>query len=264
VARLHTSRDDETGEIHRTGTQAIERAVGLLRSLAADGELGITELAARQSLNPSTAHRIARALVAAGLLEQDAVTERYRLGIGLVELGLLTLQRLGIEAARPLLEGLGETTGESINLGVRRGSEVLVVLRVPSPQPLRFEQPAGSRVPIHTSAMGKALLAFAAEPDGEVDRLDDLPRLTSHTLTSRASLKRELRRTRERGYALNDEERNLGARAVGAAVLGRDGHAVAAISVQGPTVRLTDAAIRAVAVQVQDVARRVAAMLPAG
>jgi DNA-binding IclR family transcriptional regulator len=112
--------------------------------------------------------------------------------------------------------------------------------------------------------MGKALLAFAADPDGEVDRLDDLPRLTSHTLTSRASLKRELRRTRERGYALNDEERNLGARAVGAAVLGRDGHAIAAISVQGPTVRLTDATVRTIAAHVQDVSRRVAAVLPAG
>jgi IclR family acetate operon transcriptional repressor len=263
VARQPVSGRDETSEIPRTGTQAIERAVGLLRSFEsdADAELGIMELAARQQLSPSTAHRIARALVAAGLLEQDPDTERYRLGVGLVELGLLTLQRLGVEAARPLLEALADETGESINLGIRRGDDVMVVLRVSSAQPLRFEQPAGSRVPIHTSAMGKAILGYSPDPAGEVDRLGGLARLTSHTLTSRAALKRELQRTRERGYAVNDEERNLGARAVGAPVLDRCGHAVAAISVQGPAVRLTERLIPAVAARIQEVAPRVAAVL---
>jgi DNA-binding IclR family transcriptional regulator len=266
VARSDLGGGDETTETPRTGTQAIERAVGLLRSFEthADAELGIMELATRQQLNPSTAHRIARALVAAGLLEQDPDTERYRLGIGLVELGLLTLQRLGVEAARPVLESLGEATGEAINLGVRRGDDVMVVLRVPSAQPLRFEQPAGSRVPIHTSAMGKAILAYAPDPAAEVDRLSELTRLTSHTLTSRAAFKRDLQRTRERGYAVNDEERNLGARAVGVPVLDRRGHAMAAISVQGPTVRLTDETVRTVASRLQEIAPKVASVLLLG
>jgi IclR family acetate operon transcriptional repressor len=266
VARRQPVREDETAEIPRSGTQAIERAVGLLRSFEADddAELGIMELAARQQLSPSTAHRIARALVAAGLLEQDPETERYRLGVGLVELGLLTLHRLGVEAARPLLEELGETTGESINLGVRRGDDVVVVLRVSSTQPLRFEQPAGSRVPIHTSAMGKAILAYSLDPVREVDQLGELVRLTSHTLTSKVALKRDLQRTRERGYAVNDEERNLGARAVGVPVLDRRGHAMAAISVQGPTVRLTDRVVDAVALRVQALAPKVASMLLLG
>ena len=256
--------DLEAADGRRRGTQAIERAVALLRSFDTDAELGIMELAARHQLSPSTAHRIARALVDAGLLEQDPHSERYRLGIGLVELGLLTSQRAGVEAARPFLEALGEATGESINLGVRRGEEVMVVLRVQSPQPLRFEQPAGSRVPIHTSAMGKAVLAFSAEPDAEVDRLAALKRLTSNTLTSRAALKRDLHLTRERGYAVNDEERNVGVRAVGAPVLDRRGRAMAAISVQGPTVRLTDQVVPKIAAQVQDVAPRVASVLVLG
>jgi DNA-binding IclR family transcriptional regulator len=254
----------ETADSPRTGTQAIERAVGLLRSFDEEAELGIVELAARQHLSPSTAHRIARALVTAGLLEQDPRTERYRLGIGLVELGLLTLQRVGVEAVRPLLEELSDATGESINLGIRRGSDVMVVLKVPSPQPLRVEQPAGSRVPIHTSAMGKAILAYSADPAGEVDHLDELAKLTSHTLTSRAALKRELQRTRDRGYAVNDEERNVGVRAVGAPVLDRRGHAMAAVSVQGPTVRLTDEAIPGVASRLQELTPRVASILLLG
>ncbi len=117
---------------------------------------------------------------------------------------------------------------------------MLVVLRVASAHPLRVEQPAGSRVPVHTSAMGKAILAWAHDPAQEVDGLDELGRATTRTLTSRAALKRELQRARELGYAVNDEERNIGVRAVGAPVLDQHGHAFAAISVQGPTVRITD------------------------
>ena len=191
--------------------------MSILRSFDDAPELGIVDLAHRLGLSPSTTHRIVRALVEARLLDQDPRTERYRLGVGLAELGLRTLQRLGVEAARPLLEELAAETGESVNLGVRHGGEVLVVLRVASAHPLRVEQPAGSRVPVHTSAMGKAILAWAHDPAQEVDGLDELGRATTRTLTSRAALKRELQRVREIGYAVNDEERNIGVRAVGRA-----------------------------------------------
>ncbi len=235
--------------------------MGVLRSFESADDLGIVELAARQGLSPSTTHRIVRALVDAGFLAQDERTERYRLGVALVELGLLTLRRLGVDAARPLLEELGRETGEAINLGIREGNDVLVVLRVPSAQPLRFEQPAGSRVPIHTSAMGKAILASTAPTTGRLDGLDHLERFTARTVTSKSVLRRELDEIRQRGYALNDEERNLGVRAVGAPVLDRQGRAIAAISVQGPTVRLTDVVVAAIAPLVRDTARRVADVL---
>ena len=156
-----------------------------MRTFETASELGITELAARHQLSPSTAHRIARALVDAGFLEQDERTERYRLGVGLAELGLLTLRRIGVDSARPLLEELSAATGESVNLGVRRGDSVLVLVRVVSDQPLRFEQPEGSSVPIHTSAMGKALLAFSADPVTEVDGLAALPASSRPTRSRR-------------------------------------------------------------------------------
>ena len=232
--------------------------MSILRSFDDAPELGIVDLAHRLGLSPSTTHRIVRALVEARLLDQDPRTERYRLGVGLAELGLRTLQRLGVEAARPLLEELAAETGESVNLGVRHGGEVLVVLRVASAHPLRVEQPAGSRVPVHTSAMGKAILAWAHDPAEEVDALVELGRRTTRTLTSRTALKRELQRTRELGYAVNDEERNIGVRAVGAPVLDQHGHAFAAISVQGPTVRITDTLVPRLALRVQDASRRAA------
>jgi DNA-binding IclR family transcriptional regulator len=152
-----------------------------------------------------------------------------------------------------------------VNLGIRSGAEVLVVLAVPSAQPLRFDQMAGSRVAIHTSAMGKCLLAFAPPaPGGEVDDLSGLPRLTrftDRTITRRDRLADELQRARNRGWALNDEERNAGVRAVAAPVLGPDGRAVAAVAVQGPAVRLAKKQLPDVAEQLTAITGRVAPLL---
>jgi DNA-binding IclR family transcriptional regulator len=152
-----------------------------------------------------------------------------------------------------------------VNLGIRSGAEVLVVLAVPSPQPLRFDQMEGSRVAIHTSAMGKCLLAFAPPaPGGEVDDLSGLPRLTrftDRTITRRDRLADELQRARNRGWALNDEERNAGVRAVAAPVLDAAGSAVAAVAVQGPAMRLPDDLLSSVADAIMATSRAVGPLL---
>ena len=236
----------------RTGAQSVERALAVLRCFEqADRSLGVSEIAAATGLTVSTAHRLTRALCAGGLLMQDPRSERYELGPLVVVLGRRAEEHLGYARVLPTLELLAESTGESVNLGVRSGAEVLVVLAVPSPQPLRFDQLEGSRVPIHTSAMGKCLLAFAPDAPGtDADVLSGLPRLTrftDRTITSRDRLAAELRRTRERGWALNDEERNPGVRAVAAPVLDTVGSAIAAVAVQGPAMRLPDDRLASVA-----------------
>src|SRR5919106_1547095 len=173
-------------------------------------------------------------------------------------------EQLGYARALPALESLADATGESVNLGIRSGADVLVVLAVPSRQPLRFDQLAGSRVPIHTSAMGKCLLAFAAPPPAGAGALSELPRLsrfTERTITRRDQLVAELERTRARGWALNDGERNPGVRAVAAPVLEGSGAAVAAVAVQGPALRLPDDSLEAVAGQVVEAAEAIGPML---
>jgi IclR family acetate operon transcriptional repressor len=229
----------------RSGAQSVERALAVLHCFErADRSLGVSELAAATGLTISTTHRLTRALCAGGLLMQDPRSERYQLGPMVVVLGRRAEEHLGYARVLPALESLAESTGESVNLGIRSGAEVLVVLAVPSPQPLRFDQLPGSRVPIHTSAMGKCLLAFVPPvPGADVDVLSGLPRLarfTDRTITRRDRLAAELEQTRERGWALNDEERNAGVRAVAAPVLDAAGAATAAVAVQGPAMRLPD------------------------
>ncbi|HEY3142594.1 MAG TPA: IclR family transcriptional regulator [Acidimicrobiales bacterium] len=230
----------------RSGAQSVERALSVLRAFeASPGALGITEVAAHTGLSISTAHRLTRALCAGGLLRQDPRSERYQLGPTLVVLGRRAEDQLGYAHTLPILEELAEVTDESVNLGIHSGTEVVVVLDVPSRQPLRFNQSEGTRVPIHTSAMGKCLLAFTHDPMAAVEALGRLHRLTDRTITNRPALLEELDLTRARGWAVNDEERHTGVRAVAAPVLASDGTAVAAVAVQGPAIRLDDAAITA-------------------
>ncbi|TWF95558.1 IclR family transcriptional regulator [Saccharopolyspora dendranthemae] len=231
---------EETSPPARTGAQAVERALRVMRALEESGEpLGITELARQTALTISTAHRMAKTLADRGLLAQDPITERYQLGPALVALGEKAAQRLGYDRALPALRELSATTGESINLGIRAGNDVHVALHVPSPQPLRFDQPAGTTVPLHVSAMGKCLLACVGEIDDQVESLGSLPRVTDRSITQAKKLKAELELVRQRGWAINDEERNPGVRAIAVPVL-RGETAVAAIAVQGPSIRVTE------------------------
>jgi DNA-binding IclR family transcriptional regulator len=222
----------------------VERAIAVLKLFeSAEPDLGITEIAHRADLRVSTAHRIVTALRHGGLLERDPSSERYRLGVGMLTLGRRASDVLGIPRFVPGLEALAAATGESVNLGIRSGAEIVVVHRIASSHPLRFDQEPGSRVPIYASAMGKALLAACDDPPREVKSLGQLQRLTRQTESSKA-LVDDLEAVAARGWSLNDEERNVGVRAVGAAILDTVGRPIAAIAVQGPAVRLTDARIR--------------------
>jgi len=233
--------DDAGGGEARTGTQAIDRALRVLALLESAGEdVGVTALASASGLTVSTTHRLLRALAAAGLVAQDSETERYHLGAGLISLGRRAEARLGLQRWHGELRRLADETGESVSLGTRVGNEVLIVDHVPSAQPLRFDAGIGRRVPIHASAMGKMLLALADDPSAEVAALGVLRRFTERTFTSPELLAAELDTVRQRGWSLNDGERDPGVRAVAVAIPATGGGAVAAMAVQGPEVRLTD------------------------
>ena len=224
------------------GTQTIRRAFMVLNLVRdEDGEMGVVEMANRLALNLSTTHRIARGLVAEGYLSQGEGRERYRLGPQSLLLGQAAQRVLGMDAARPVLERLAERTEESVNLGLLDGHHAVVVQRIESTQPLRFSMEVGSRVELHATSMGKALLArndeLAAFLAGHEESLEPLTAKTHSTVTS---LRADLAEIAERGWSVDDEESVEGVRCVGAPILDADGQARAAVAVQAPAVRMPE------------------------
>lgn len=237
----------------KPGTRTVDRSVAVLRSFEDADRQTPTEIAHRAGLSVSTAHRIVHALHATGMLGQDPATDRYFLGPTTAILGRLALERMGATLLQPELTALRDGTGEAVSLGVRTGDEVAVLLHLPSPHPLRYEQPPGGRNPVHACAMGKALLAFGGDP---VAMDEPYRRCTPATLTTRRELEEELARIRERGHSVNDEERLAGVRAVAAPVRDGGGRVFAAVALQGPAVRFGDDRLPALAEAVTATAGR--------
>jgi len=222
------------------GTQLIFRTLDVAECFVTEDELGISEIARMAKLSPSTAHRIVRALVARGYLEQDAGTDRYHLGRSVVLLGQAVRSRFGLDRVLPILEELSASSGESVNLGMLDGDEVVVAMRVASQQALRFDQPVGSRIKVHCSSMGKALLAFGA-PNGpaELGDIELLP-MTPATITSLDDFSAEIDEVRAKGYSRDREEGIVGVSCIGAPVFDSLGRNIAAIAMQGPTARMSE------------------------
>jgi DNA-binding IclR family transcriptional regulator len=170
---------------------------------------------------------------------------------------------LGIPATRPVLEALAATTGESVSLGVRDGDHILVLACVPSAHHLRFDQEVGTRVPTYASAMGKVLLAFDPYPGEAVRSLPRMAKLTGSTITSRTALDRVLKETQVRGWAINDEERELGVRTIAAPVRVANSYPMVAVAVQGPSLRMTDQRIRKTLPALQEATDEVSFLLSA-
>jgi len=221
--------------------QVLDRALGILSVLSQEGpELGPAELSVRLDLHKSTIHRLLMVLERHRLIERKSQTGKYRLGMKLFELGSKAVAQLDLrERVRPYLERLVLETGETAHVCILDGGKMLSVANVESPRTLRTPSTVGRRTPLHCTAVGKALLAFL--PEGEVDGLIaecELTAFTHRTITTPARFKAELRRVRERGYAMDDEEIEDGLRCIGAPVMDYSGKAVAAMSIAGPSFRL--------------------------
>ncbi|HWQ15581.1 MAG TPA: IclR family transcriptional regulator [Roseiflexaceae bacterium] len=246
-----------------SGIQSVRRAVALLRALAGDAPaLGVSELARRAGLHKSTASRLLATLEREGLVEREPGSDRYRLGFEIARLaGQVTHFGDLRLAARPALLALAEAARETVHLAVRDGDEVINIEQVAGPHLVREANWVGRRTPLHCVANGKALLAFA--PPAVLERVlaGPLPAFTPRTVTSPAALRRELALVRERGYAAALGEVEEGLHAVAAPVLGRDELAVAAVSVSGPSYRVTPARLPELGALAREAAGRIAARL---
>jgi DNA-binding IclR family transcriptional regulator len=220
------------------GAQAVTRALGLLHCFRDNtGELSASQLARRMELSVSTAHRLARTLVAAGFLEQDEHSARYRLGPSVAELGQLSLHQRGMHRAGPELDALARSTGATADLAIRSGSHA-VILVGGSVNPAAG---LGLRRPLHSTALGKVLLAWARPGEQDLAELPPLDAHTDRTITRLDDLQAELDRVRAAGYALNDGESTYGVRTAAVPVLDADHHVHAALALRSTPDVLTDA-----------------------
>lgn len=228
--------------------RSVARAIDLLLALQ-HGTISLGRIAQKTGLSKPTAHRLLSSLTYGQLVIQDPVTSEYMLGPGCLGIADAVMSGLGGlgPISKPTLDELARDSGESAALHVRAGLQRICVEQVPSPQPVRYTARVGAANPLHAGAMGKVLLAFS-DPDDVRDLLDrmTLSASTSATITDRRTLEAELDRIRGTGYAVSRGEHAAGVAAVSAPVLRPDGTLLAALSVLGPTERLTDAAIKKV------------------
>lgn len=239
------------------GTRAVVRAIAVLKAFGgARSAWGITELAKELSLNKATVFRLVRTLEKEGMLTRDPGRDVYRLGPELIVLGAHALRSADFRAiARSQLEALAEHTGESATLEVLVGSDTLILDEVLGRYFLGGGGEIGTRWPAHSTSTGKVLLAALKRMGGALPTR--LEARTDKTITSAALLKRELEQVQELGYAVASEELEPGYVAIGAPVHNHEGHVIAAISIGGPTGRISAERIPALGMLVRSAADEV-------
>lgn len=219
---------------------SVDKAARILLRLARSGAATVADLSRDMELARSTVYKILVTMERHGFVERNPTRGDYHLGLRLMELGHRAQEETDLFAVvHPHLTALSNETGETVHFTVLDELEVLYVDCVESTRRLRTYSVIGVRAPLHATAVGKAILAYARQD--LLDRLlsGPLERITDNTITDPAELLRELERTRERGYSVDDRENDPDIRCVGAPVVDSSGFAYASLSVSGPSERLT-------------------------
>lgn len=229
--------DDKT---EQNTVQALDRALGLLEVLAAHSGLTLSELTDKSGQAVATVFRALATLQAHGMVEMEEPGQVWHIGSGAFRVGTAFLRRTKIaERARGAMDQLMRDTGETANLGIDAGGEVLFLAQVETYEAIRAFFPPGTKGPMHVSGIGKALLAwYPEEKVADILERKGFQRFTTLSLSSPESLDRDLARTRERGYAIDDQERAEGMRCVAAPIFNAYGEPVAGLSVSGPAFRM--------------------------
>jgi DNA-binding IclR family transcriptional regulator len=226
-------------------------------------ELRLTEITAATGLHKSTVYRLLEVMRRHHFVQFDEAAGAYRLGIRLFELGAVAMAGCGFDKyARPALEELASTTGETAHVCVLHESEIVHIAKVESSFALRIATPVGRRHPAYCTSVGKAILAHLP-PEALAAYLGktEMRPLTPKTITSPVLLKAQLRRIAEQGYAFDDEEVHEGVRGVAAPVRDYSGEVVAAITITGPTSRISRSKVPELAEKVIKAADKISSRL---
>ncbi len=228
--------------------QALDRALDVLGVLAANEGMTLSELAAKLDQSVATMYRVLSTLERRAFVEISADRQEWHVGSEAFRLGLAFLRRTNVvERSHRVMRALMQQTGETSNLGIEKDGNVLFISQVETNESIRAFLPPGTLSPLHASGIGKALLSIYDDARLEALFKDkSLERFTDKTIVSFPQLRDDLRRSRERGFAVDDEERTTGMRCVASPILNVHKEAVAGISVSGPAHRLTDAHLQGI------------------
>lgn len=223
--------------------QSLSRALKLLNSLSHHAQgLSLSEVAQEVGLPTSTAHRLLTTLQNERYVRFDPERSTWLIGVQSFRVGSAFVRSRDIVAtARPYMRRLMELSGETVNLTIQDRGEVVYLAEVECEKIMRAFAGAGRRAPLHCTASGKALLAHSREYDAcHILATRELTQETPNTLTTIEAVRREVAATRARGFAIDNEESAIGLRCVASVICDETGAALAAISISGPTARLTD------------------------
>ena len=227
--------------------QSLTRGLSILEALArGDDGLTLTDLAHRVQLPPSSTHRLLSTLEKMGYVYQAGDLGLWYVGLQAFTVGTTFLaNRDFVAQSHAYMHRLMEQAGETSNLAILDGTEAVFIAQVQCHEMMRTLVKLGSRVPLHASGVGKAI--FAALPDEQIDailKVKGLPRITENTIVATETMWAALRVIRHRGYSFDDEEHARSTRCVGAAVYDEHAEPLGAISIAGPSSRLSDERIR--------------------
>jgi DNA-binding IclR family transcriptional regulator len=219
--------------------QSVDRSITVMELLSRRGWSGVTEVANELGINKSTAYRLLTTLRDRGLVEQDATTEKYRLGFGLVMLASSVTADLDVaRCSRPVCDSLAERTRETVTVAVLEGDDAVILYQSNSRSSALSVDWSGMHTPLHATAAGKIFLHYVPEDQRRRILKRSLERYTENTIVDPKALREELQRDHGRDYWYTIEELEVGLNAIAAPVRCADGVVIAAVSVSGPAFRL--------------------------
>jgi len=220
--------------------QSLDRGLEILFILAESKSKGVTELANELQVNKSTVFRLLETMEKRNLVQQDKVTAKYKLGIGLLHISEGLVKNLDIiNVSRPILKQLMDSTKESVHLCTYSNDKVYVVDQVKSNHIMKVSATIGHEEPIHCSSVGKCILAYLSEEERNriLDGVQFIP-YTEKTKTSKEALIQELEQIRNNGYALDDEELSVGVCCIAAPIYNHKGEIKNCLGISGPSARI--------------------------
>ena len=222
--------------------QSVSRATAILKLFREHSALSLTQVAQMTGLNKTTTHGLMKTLEAEHFLQQDARSHLYALGPAVFELGMLYQTRIDVYAiALPWMKELSNQVGETVQLGMLLGTDVIYISRVTTQDFSSFLVAEGVRMPAHCTATGKCMLSrLPAERLHAMYPGENLPVCTPKSIATRSELEQRLKTIRESGYAVDDEEAENGLRGLAIPLIGISGESTMAICISGTVSHLTD------------------------